>query len=138
MPRPTREPSGGGRLPLGDGAEGTPPTGRAVLAGPVPAMAGRQALDAGLDLRGADRLREVVALAVRAAQRAHPLGLLLRLDPLGHGGDVEGLAERDDRTRQRCRARVVVGDLHELAGDFERVDRELAQVAEREVAGPEV
>ena len=33
---------------------------------------------------------------------------------------------------------VGVGVLHELAGDLERVDRELAEVAQREVAGPEV
>ncbi len=50
-------------------------------------------------------------------------------------------SERPMATMAPARAAVrasLVGDLDELAGDLEDVDRELAQVAEREVAGPEV
>ena len=43
---------------------------------------------------------EVVALAVRAAEVAHPVGLLGVLDPLGDGRDPERLAHRDDRARR--------------------------------------
>ena len=44
---------------------------------------------AGGHLAAGDRLGEVEALPVCAAQGAHPVGLLRGLDPLGHGPDLE-------------------------------------------------
>ena len=50
----------------------------------------------------------------------------------------ERLAEGDDRVGERPFVVVAVGRDDELARDLQDVDRELAQVAERRVARPEV
>src|SRR5215212_3835621 len=77
----------------------------------VPVMGGK--------LRGGDQLSEVVQLA-RAAEipaltevgthRAKLLGLLLRLDPLGHDVHAEGSREHDHRAHD-CRVLGVAPDL---------------------------
>ena len=106
---------------------------------PSPSVGVHQRVErAGGHLAARDRLGEEEALPVCAAQGAHPVGLLGGLDPLGDGPDLERATHRHDRSGKGRGPRVAVGDLDELAGDLEDVDRELAEVAQREVAGPEV
>ena len=64
--------------------------------------------------------------------------LPLRLDPFGDHPDAEAVRQADDRGDDRA---VLLADLEvgdEAAVDLERVDRELLEVGERGVAGPEV
>ena len=82
--------------------------------------------------------REVVALAEVAADLAQHVELRAGLDALGDDLEADGLGEADDQAHER---RVVVGEreaLDELARDLQRVERQVAQVAERRVAGAEV
>src|SRR6187200_3164475 len=74
--------SGRARLAARHRSQVAPSPSFRTLALRLPSHRRRQALDARLDLCRAHRLGEEEALAIRAAQRAHPLGLLLRLDAL--------------------------------------------------------
>src|SRR5262245_58022762 len=78
------------------------------------------------------------ALDVVAAPFAQHHGSLLVLHPFGHRLDVEPAGEVD----QRLHESTVVGGardvLHERAVDFHDVHAELAQIAERGVAGAEI
>ena len=54
-----------------------------------------------LDVRGLDRLVEEEALTKLAAEILQPAQLLLQLDPLGDGLQLERLAQRDHGARER-------------------------------------
>ena len=66
------------------------------------------------------------------------LGLLGRLDPLDDHRQVERAGERDDRVQERRVGGLAAEVVDERLRDLEDVDREVAQVAERRVARPEV
>ena len=84
-------------------------------------------------------MRVEEALAVRALQVAHPVVLAHGLDALGDRLDPSERAIATIAAASADGAMRLLGVLvGELARDLEGVDRELAEVAEREVAGPEV
>src|SRR4051812_24387491 len=87
---------------------------------------------------GVERGREEVALADVAAQAGHGIELALELDALGDDLHVERAAQLDHRADQSRVGRVLAEVLHERAVHLHGVDRELAQVGERRVAGAEV
>src|SRR3954453_71862 len=87
---------------------------------------------------GVERGREEVAPADVAAQAGHGIELALELDALGDDLHVERAAQLDHRADQSRVGRVLAEVLHERAVHLHGVDRELAQVGERRVAGAEV
>src|SRR5919197_1933098 len=89
------------------------------------------------ELAALQRLGEVIALPELAAQPAQLLELLGALDALGDRLQAHPAAELDDRARQRAVLRAAGDRVDEALVDLQRVDRELAQVAQRRVAGAE-
>src|SRR5215470_19030982 len=78
------------------------------------------------------------ALQVIAAPLREQGGRLLVLHPFGHGLDPEPAREIDERVDEGT---VVVGALevlHEGTVDLDQIDAELAQIAERSMAGAEI
>src|SRR5829696_2445614 len=81
---------------------------------------------------------EPVALALLAAEGDQVGRLLGLLDALGHGVELEGVAELHDGVGQGGVLPTPADPVDERLVDLEDVDREAAQVAERRVAGAEV
>src|SRR3954452_22344589 len=102
----------------------------------------------GRNLGGADQLPQIVklarpaevpALAELRAHRAQLLGLLLRLDPLGHDLHPERPREHDHSTHDGVLLAVAPDLADERAVDLQHVDlRHLSQVQERREADPKV
>src|SRR5690348_257869 len=91
-----------------------------------------------LQVRGSDRLVEEEALTELAAEILQAVELLLQLDPFGDRLQLQRLAERDYRARE-CGFRIAPADvIDERLVDFENVDREALQIAERGVPGAEI
>src|SRR5579883_3465701 len=88
--------------------------------------------------RGLAGLAEQVALDVVAAGGAHQRVLLLGLDPLGGGDDVEAAGEARDGADDRGAVAPARQLLHEGAVDLDLVEWEHLQIAERRVAGAEI
>ena len=89
---------------------------------------------------GGDRLgrAEEVALGEVAAQAVEGLGLVDRVDALGHRGDVERVGQGDELLGDGGVLAAGGHVLHEGAVDLEHVEVEVAQVAERREPGAEV
>src|SRR6478672_2494825 len=84
------------------------------------------------------RPAEVEALSLLAAELAHDRVLLGGLDPLGDQVELQRMPEVDDPLEQH-KVAVLGADLRrETPVDLDDVDRELAQIRERRVAGAEV
>src|SRR5207253_2490240 len=113
---------------------------RLFRAGEWRSTAGRRAgeRDERTRLDGIDRLGEVEALRVRAAQLAQSLDLLGSLDALDDDALAEVLRERDDGGENVRAARIERVLREERAVDLDGINREAVQVAERRVAGAEV
>src|SRR5438552_13921949 len=113
---------------------------RLVRAGEWRPAVGRRARerDERTRLDGIDRLGEVEALRVRAAQLAQPLDLLGGLDALDDDALAEVLRERDDGGENVRAARIERVLREERAVDLHGINGEAVQVAERRVAGAEV
>ena len=84
------------------------------------------------------RLRQQVALRVVAAEHRELVVGLDGLDALGHHLEVEVVPEVDRRLHDRRVARVLRHVHDERLVDLDGVDRQLLEVGERRVAGPEV
>jgi hypothetical protein len=80
----------------------------------------------------------VEALPELATQLEQSPCLLLMLDALGHGVELERPREVDDRARDRALVRAAAQPVHERLGDLEHVDRQLLEVTQRRVTGAEV
>ena len=86
---------------------------------------------------GRQRTREQVALRVRAAEPLELARLHFALDPFGDHAGVERPGQREDALDDgRTSGQQQAGD--ERSVDLERVHRQLVQVAQRRIAGPEV
>src|SRR5688572_13144138 len=97
-----------------------------------------QRRDLQLGLVGVQRRGIQIALGEVAALCPKALVLDLGLDALGHELEAQGARQLDEATHDR-RHLLVLGDHgDEGAVDLEDVHRELPQVAQRGVAGPEV
>ena len=112
----------------------------ARFAGRLKAVGG----DAGLGgeferVGGGHRLAEDIALDLADPEFADEAQIVVGLDPLRRGIHVETLGERDDGADDRgiaVRGRGRAAD--EALVDLDLVERRLAQVAERRIAGPEI
>ena len=91
-----------------------------------------------LDVVGRERPGEDEALPAVALLLLELAELLVLLDALGERLQAELLAELHERVQQRPRLGRVGDRRDERAVDLQDVDRELAQVRERRVAGAEV
>src|SRR5690606_27538560 len=89
-------------------------------------------------LRCGDRLAEIIALDEVAAERPQKVELRLRLDALRDDREIHRLAQRDERLDEGVGGRIESDLAHEAAVDLELVERELAQIADRREAGPEI
>ena len=91
-----------------------------------------------VDVTGAERPGEHEALAAVALLFLQLAELLVLLDALGERLQAELLAELHERVEERPRLDRVGDRRDERTVDLQDVDRELAQVRERRVAGAEV
>ena len=66
------------------------------------------------------------------------MAALLVLHPFGNGGELEPFGEIDQRAHEGTIVLRADDVLHEGAVDLDDIDAELAQVAERGVAGAEI
>src|SRR5690606_23511995 len=104
----------------------------------LPTAGADKALLEGEDLVAGDRPGQVIALQPVAVCQAQEGGLPLGLNAFGNDRHPERLAEVDDRGKDR---RSVMGGIqtgNEAAIDLQRVERELAQIAQARIAGAEV
>ena len=67
-----------------------------------------------------------------------PVALPAFLDPFGDHVEAQALTEVDDPAHELLLARILVDPVDERTVDLENVDREVAQMRERRVAGAEV
>src|ERR1035437_3132153 len=81
---------------------------------------------------------EQITLAFVATLRRHQLHLLFRLDAFSDHGFVEAGAEAGDGTDDGAGVALVAEIADERLVDLDLIERELAQVVERGVAGAEV
>ena len=84
------------------------------------------------------RAAQQIALHRRAAHLGKHVDLLLRLDAFRDDLELEALRHRDDRARDRGALLALDRVRGERVVELQLVERQLAQVGERRVAGPEV
>src|SRR4051812_8310659 len=99
---------------------------------------GRPGREQRLELIGAHRLREEVALGAVAAEVAQRLELVVGLDALGDRPEAEAGGDVDDGAHDRRVVRLLAETVDERAVDLDRVDRHALQARQRRVAGAEV
>ena len=111
---------------------------RARLRKPASGLERASFAEQGADLLGRHRRTEPKALDAIAAELDEGVALDLELDAFGDHAELERVSERDDGRDHGARSWIARDGIDERLVDLQVVDREVAQVAHRRIAGSEV